>query len=858
MKKAVKLLLVAIVLVLSVCGVVACSAPSDPKLDFTTIAFESVSIDYDGEEHTIVATGIPEGATATYSNQGPYVNAGEYDISLTVKMDGYNDYTKTVKLTIKKLNFVGIELSGVEVDYDGNEHSATATGIPSFATVNYEGVGPFVDAGEYTTKLTVSYPNYNDFVATATVKINKIDFVGITFADKSFEYDGNFHEITVAGTLPATASVKYSCDVDGVTNSAKEIGSYPITATITDKNHNDLILEATLNITGSDEERFMAFTKNGTLFFQNAMDDNELYFYDASTENLSRVSGEMIYDIVSYGDNGVVYVSSTLFMTAIRKATFVNETVSTETLYTEFGLRYVQVNGNEVYYVINGLTNEQSGIYKVDTSESEPVSVCLSKGKAYYLQLVDNVLYFADGANGKKLSKINTTTQNQSRSLVVDEKINNLVYDNGSLYYTVNNLLGDYIEKFVISSSTRRKLTIDAGASLTVVGNRLYYVNVDKFTTRLIGNGIYSVSTSPLGDYNLTGTLVIEGGDLGVCSLAENDGNLYYYDVDGYKLMEYNLSSQTAVNLLDGFVKPEDPTPISTGSKLQEYGGNIYYLDIWEGKTLRCYNPTTKLNYAITSNKVADFNIIGDVLYVNMVSFLVNNDMYRANLKTGSALEKISTYSAYEFVSDGEFVYYIEENAVGAKTAIHKCKLDGTEDVIIYEKGVTNLKLVNGTLYFIDGSNIHVFNISTSTDTTVKVDSKEIHTDTFDTDGTYLYYRDMSGLFWKNTCLARCKLDGTEKVVMVENVDPINIVYYDGQVYYYTDTTKYTNGLFSVSASVTETTTGTEILAESSGLYAKNFVVVGDKVYFVDYKSQLLGNAHLYELTIGGEPQLIK
>jgi hypothetical protein len=212
-------------------------------------------------------------------------------------MDGYNDYTKTVKLTIKKLNFASIELSGVEVDYDGNEHSATATGIPSFATVNYEGVGPFVDAGEYTTKLTVSYPNYNDFVATATVKINKIDFVGITFTDTSFEYDGNYHEITISGSLPATANVVYSCDVDGVTNSAKEIGSYPITATITDKNHNDLVLEATLNITGSDEERFMAFTQNGTLFFQNAMDDNELYFYDTSTENLSRVSGEMIYDI---------------------------------------------------------------------------------------------------------------------------------------------------------------------------------------------------------------------------------------------------------------------------------------------------------------------------------------------------------------------------------------------------------------------------------------------------------------------------------------------------------------------------------------------------------------------------------
>ena len=41
--------------------------------------------------------------------------------------------------------------------------------------------------------------------------------------------------------------------------------------------------------------------------------------------------------------------------------------------------------------------------------------------------------------------------------------------------------------------------------------------------------------------------------------------------------------------------------------------------------------------------------------------------------------------------------------------------------------------------------------------------------------------------------------------------------------------------------------------------YAKNFAIVDDTIYFVDYKSQIAGNAHLYQLTIGEtEPALIR
>ena len=754
--------------------------------------------------------------------------------------------------------FSGIDFKDETVDYNGEAHTITATGMPDGSIVTYTNAGPFTDVGTYVVGVTVCKEGYKDFTSSATLTIEPIDFEGVTFNDASFEYDGNPHSITITGSLPATAEVKYTSNVANVTNTATDVGSYEITAVITDKNHNPLTLQAVLRIKATDEERFMAYSESGELYFQNAIDDNELYLYDTDSGALVRVNGDNAVDIIPY-NNGVMYVDKAAFISAIKTVSYNGQSTTSNNVYTTANMRYVQIDGEVAYYAVNSLLNSKSGIYKVDFSGEEPVATCLSVGSAYYLQLVGKELYFADGANGKKLSKINTSSENQARTVVVDEKINNLVYDAGAFYYTVNNLLGNYIEKYTVSTAVRRKLTIDAGESLTVVDGKLYYVNVDAFTTSMIGGGIYCVSTSPLTDNQSAGVKLIDGGEWGVCSLTSDGDNLYYYDVEGYKLMQYNIDSKETTNLLEGFVKPEDPAPISTGSKLQEYNGNIYYLDIFDGKKLHCYNPATGLNYAVTSDKVVDFNIIGDVLYVNMVSYLVNNDTFSVNLKTGGEMVKINKYSSFEFVSDGMYVYYIEENAAGVKTAIHKCDLDGGNDVIVYDKGVTNLRLVNGKLYFVDGNNIHCYDMQTKADTVVKVDGREIHTTAFDTDGTYLYYRDMYGLGWLNKRLSRCKLDGTENIVMVSGVDPVSITYKDGQVYYYSDTVSSDNGLFKVSANVKSETSGTAVLDASSGYYAKDFVLVGDKLYFVDYKTQLEGDSHLYVVTIGeNEPELIK
>ena len=353
MKKTLKILLTVLsVVVIATCCFMACSKPDDggsttpqnppvvsppaeQNQDFTGIVFNDLEIDYDGNPHTITATGVPSGANVVYTNAGPFTEVGEYNITVKITKDGYNDYTKTVTLKIKattpqdpaKQDFTGIVFNGLETDYDGNPHTITATGMPSGANVVYTNEGPYVDAGEYNITVKITKDGYNDYTKTVTLKINKIDFKNVEFRNESFEFDNKPHSIYIVGTLPTTARVEYSSNVQGVTNTATNIGSYTITATITEKNHNTLVLTAVLKITANDEERFMGFADNGVLYFQNALDNNYFYLYDTNTKQIKKVSSDNVVDIINYGNNGVMYVSKTLVISSIKTVDYTSSVI---------------------------------------------------------------------------------------------------------------------------------------------------------------------------------------------------------------------------------------------------------------------------------------------------------------------------------------------------------------------------------------------------------------------------------------------------------------------------------------------------------------------------------------------------
>lgn len=758
------------------------------------------------------------------------------------------------------LEFSGIEFKDKSIPYDGEEHTIEVSGVPSFANVSYSNEGPYVNVGQYEITVKITADNYKDLTLKAKLNITEIEFSNVAFENGSFDYDGNPHSITISGNLPADATVEYSSDVAGVSNSAIEVGVYNITATIKAPNFKTLVLNAKLTINATDDERYLAVSED-TLFFQNAIDEDKLYAYNFSNSMLKKVSNDKAVDIEEYDSNSVLFVSKTLLASSIKQATYDEVTNITRylTILNE-SARYIQIGDDAtIYYVINGLTNNKSGIYKADLSGEEPVITCLSVGKAKYLKLYNSTLYFADGANDYKLSKINTTGSNQTRTLVLDEKVNNLTLHNGVLYFNIDNLLGDYIAKYTISTGVTRKLTQDAGINFVIVDNELYYINIDKFSSAVFGNGIYKVNINPLADNNLPGIKVIDGGDMGVCSLSSYGDYLLYYEVDGYKLIKYSIKAQTKVNLLEGFTKPEDPTPTSFGSQVVGNNGTIYYLDIYDGKTLHSYNPKTKTNIRLTSEKVDNFAIIGDYIYFNMVTYGVNNDTYRMNYKNGGIPELVNSFDSTDLVSDGNYIYYVERNAAGASTAIHKAKMDGSEDVIIFEYAADNLVLYNGTLYFSAKPTavqtiMKIENVASVSTPQPKVCVNDDYaSDVFTIADGVIYFRQNYGLAYKFHRLAKMNIDGTGYTELVTtDTDPTEIIVSNGYVFY-TNSADTSNdyNLYKISTNGTD---GTQVKLTNK-MYVSTICVVENKVYYINYYlGGALGDSHLYSVsTNGGE-----
>lgn len=737
-------------------------------------------------------------------------------------------------------DFTGLSLTGASHVYDGQTHPLSVAGqLPQGATVDYSANNSSTDAGEYDVTATVKCTGYNNLTLNAKLTITKATMTGLTFKNATYSYDGNAHAIELVGQTPQGSHITYSCkENDALKNSATETGTYTVTVTVTNKNYETFTAQATLKITASEKERFIS-SYGGKLYFGNALDGDKLYSYTAA-DGVKKVSGDIPYNFtVSGGD--LYFRSYTPFASSVKT---VGEN-GTNAVISAKG-EYLCSDGNNLYYSVNALTNAKSGIYKVNLAGEEPSATLLSQGKAKYLTYCGDKLYFADGNNGDKLSSI--ALSGGTRSVVVDEKITCLTSGDGALFYTVDNLAGNYIEKYNVSSSSRLKLTSDAGANLTLIGSRLYYINVDLLNSYLFGKGIFSVNASPAAENNLPGTKVIGADDESYSSLTSTaDGKLAYYRVSDQMLCVSNTDGGDTVEVLQGFVAPET-VPISTGSKTLAYGKTLYFLDLYNDKALYAYDTTSAAISRVTSNKVSDFAILGDTLYYNAVSFGVNNDLYKIDLKLGGEAEKISSNDCNDIVTDGHKIFYIKENAAGAATAITEIAEDGTE-TDIFTKGVSNLVYYDGYLYFEYENKVHRMSANGYTvDDAENVTHKDVsHVGTFVIDNDVIYFRELYGLGWGFKRLSKMNTDGTGySVIITENTDPLEIQVAGDYIYYYNDVAKGVSGLYRISKNGGEAQL---ILDGQSKYYASKFTIIDGKIYFINFRAQL-GDSHLYSVDI--------
>ena len=90
---------------------------------------------------------------------------------------------------------------------------------------------------------------YNEQLPEFLEGVQLEDITGYTFEDTTVEYDGESHTIAVTAAQGATEGVDIAYLSGGAPfTGAAEVGSYPVTATITKDGYNDLVLNATLTI----------------------------------------------------------------------------------------------------------------------------------------------------------------------------------------------------------------------------------------------------------------------------------------------------------------------------------------------------------------------------------------------------------------------------------------------------------------------------------------------------------------------------------------------------------------------------------------------------------------------------------
>lgn len=740
----------------------------------------------------------------------------------------------------------GIEFKDLKVTYDGNAHSITINGeVPKGVKVEYVN-SQHTDSGSYDAKAILSGEGYKTLTLSAKLVIDKANFQGITFPSVKESYDGLEHMVEVVGQLPENTTVSYVCKEDNsLKNKFVDTGKYTVIAQIKNPNYFDLKLETTIEITASEKERYICYA-GGKLYFANALDDDSLYYYNAQ-DGVTKISSDVPYNFAITSDGNVYFRSYTLLASSIKKLSNNN----TENINFSKG-EYLCTDGANLYFAKNGLTDKSSGIYRITINkDSQTVSEpeLLSQGKAKYLQIYGDYIYFADGNNGYKLSKL--SINGGQRTLLIDEKIAALTVDNGYLFFTVDKFSGRYIANYNIYNKQMRKLTMDAGSNLTVIGDELYYLNVDLLTSTIRGSGIYKVDAYPANDKNLSGTKVIGESGENYTSLAKVDGNsIAYYKVSTQMLCLYNLDNKTTKEILDGFTVPET-TPISMGSKLATYGDYVYFMDIYKGKSLYSYNVKTKMFNRITSGKVIDFAILGDILYFNIESYGIKNYLYKLDMK-GGIPELIVKNDCVDIITDGESVFYVEKNNANVRTAIHRIDSSGV-DTIMYDKGAQFLSYYDNFIYFVDGKDLLKMPTKNYT-VNQPITVKEGNVDVFTICDGVVYFREQYGIGWLNKRLSRINVDGTGYAVIVSQAtDPLKIIVDGDHLYYYNDvTSNASSGIYRISTKAREDETPKLILGRNAdnNLYcAEEMVLLNNKLYFVNYYN-MLGDSHFYSVEI--------
>ena len=130
----------------------------------TGVTFENKTFTYDGNVHSLEATNLPTGVSASYTNNNKK-ESGTYTVTANLSGTGYEPLKLTATLTI---NPVGLDDSGIfnskTFIYDGQNHNIVVAYCPSGLSITYKclnatGTNTFKNPGFYEIEATVKKDN---------------------------------------------------------------------------------------------------------------------------------------------------------------------------------------------------------------------------------------------------------------------------------------------------------------------------------------------------------------------------------------------------------------------------------------------------------------------------------------------------------------------------------------------------------------------------------------------------------------------------------------------------------------------------------------------------------------------------
>lgn len=177
----------------------------------------------------------------------------------------YGGMTCSFKFTACLYEFDNLTFNDVETTYNGQSITVEVEkNYPEGTTVYYPNGNTFTNAGEYSVYAIVSRRNYITQKLNAKVTIKKADYdmEGVKLEDKTEEYDGSYHTLSITGALPTGVTASYSVEkiintADGETTESLlnvnviNAGEYRYTVKFLsdNKNYNSITpLTATLNV----------------------------------------------------------------------------------------------------------------------------------------------------------------------------------------------------------------------------------------------------------------------------------------------------------------------------------------------------------------------------------------------------------------------------------------------------------------------------------------------------------------------------------------------------------------------------------------------------------------------------------